>query len=97
MELTHPRGWQQFLNMCLALKERTELDGFLGFLLTAEEREQIATRILLTKALLEKKKPQREIAKELKISIAKITRGSNALKMLDEKQIAMLKQLMNAL
>ena len=58
MELTHPQGWQQFLKMCLAIKDWAELDSFLGFLLTVEEREQIATRILLTKALLEKKKSQ---------------------------------------
>ena len=38
------------------------------------------TRCLIIKALLEKKAPQRQIAEELNVSIAKITRGSNELK-----------------
>jgi TrpR family transcriptional regulator, trp operon repressor len=36
----------------------------------------------LLKALLKGDKPQRSIADELKISIAKISRGSNALKII---------------
>jgi TrpR family trp operon transcriptional repressor len=53
--------------------------------LTIEEKEAMAARFLIVKALLEGKMPQREIAKTYKVSIAQITRGSNALKIIDAK------------
>lgn len=73
-------GWQQFLTLCRETQSETELNDLLSLLLTIDERIQIATRVLLIKELLVGKKAQRQIASELELSIAKITRGSNALK-----------------
>ncbi len=49
-------------------------------------------RYLIIKELLQKKKPQRQIAKDLNVSIAKITRGSNELKRMHPKLLQFLKK-----
>jgi TrpR family trp operon transcriptional repressor len=56
------------------------IESFLRCLLTPAETADIAARWALVKAL-DKKIPQREIAKDLGISLCKITRGSRELKM----------------
>jgi len=81
----HKAGWQDFLQCCLKQKNPDELAKLLGFYLTIEEKENVIDRYLLTSALLEGKLTQREISKQLHVSIAKITRGSNALKIVDNK------------
>ena len=53
--------------------------------LTIEEKETLASRYVILKALLKEELTQREIAKAFKVSIAQITRGSNALKVLDPR------------
>ena len=53
--------------------------------LTKAEQEDIALRYNIITELLSGKKTQREIAKEFHVSIAKITRGSNALRITDQK------------
>jgi TrpR family trp operon transcriptional repressor len=73
-------AWQNFLSLCKKRKNSKELENFLKFILTPDEKAQITTRISLIKDLLHHKKSQRAIAKDLNISIYKITRGSNALK-----------------
>lgn len=78
-------GWKEFLKLCLEAKDEQTLDTIFDLLLTPEERESIATRILIVKSLINQKKPQREIAQDLKVSIAKITRGSNELKRINAK------------
>jgi TrpR family trp operon transcriptional repressor len=55
------------------------IEAFLRGLLTPAEVADIAARWALVKALREKK-PQREIAKDLGLSLCKITRGSRELK-----------------
>ena len=60
-------------------------DEGLGFellelLFTATELEQLVARYDIVKGLLAKNMTQRELAADLKLSIAKITRGSNELK-----------------
>jgi len=87
-------GWQQFLELCLKGKDPKRLEVLFRLLFTAEERSSIAKRCLIIQALLEGKKPQREMAKDLELSIAKITRGSNALKEAPEDLIAFLKKVM---
>ena len=42
--------------------------------------------------LIKQEKTQREIAKELNVSIAKISRGSNELKRIDKKLLTYLKE-----
>lgn len=77
-------GWWGFLNLCHKAETLKQLDALLNFFFTIEEKESLKKRYLLVKALLDKKKTQREIANELGVSISKITRGSNALKVISE-------------
>ena len=77
-------GWQLFLTMIGQISNEQQLNQLLEFLLTPEERDYLATRIELVRELLKDKKTQRDIAKDLGISIAKITRGSNNLKLIDD-------------
>jgi TrpR family trp operon transcriptional repressor len=60
-------------------KDPKLLEGFLRCLLTPAEIKDIAARWALVKAL-DRKTPQREIARALGISLCKITRGSRELK-----------------
>ncbi|HCC37262.1 MAG TPA: transcriptional regulator, partial [Treponema sp.] len=62
--------------------DNTLVDDFLRCLLTPAEIADIAGRWALVKAL-RNKIPQREIAKDLGISLCKITRGSRELKKSD--------------
>lgn len=74
------KAWQDFLSLCRHTRTDQELQSLMELLLTLDEQSQLATRVELLRALLKADKPQRTIAEELSISIAKITRGSNALK-----------------
>lgn len=56
-------------------------DELLQFLFTPGELEDLQKRLVFTAALLHQQGTQREIAKKYQISIAKITRGVNALKL----------------
>lgn len=78
-------GWRHFLQLCLAAKDEKSLSVLYDLLLTPEEKESLATRCLIIKELLAQDKTQREIAKDLQVSIAKITRGSNELKRISTK------------
>lgn len=73
-------GWRGFKELCQAAVKEDKLDALLELFLTLEEQEDLALRFQLIKSLLKGKLPQRMIAKDLQISISKITRGSNALK-----------------
>lgn len=73
-------GWRPFLKMCAQLKTSKQFNDFFELFLTAEERQDLAMRYLIVRDLLQGEKTQREIAKTLHVSIAKITRGSNQLK-----------------
>jgi TrpR family trp operon transcriptional repressor len=77
-------GWQGFLSLCSSRKTSKELDELLWLFLTPEEQKDIATRYLIVKELMIGKKTQRAMAKDLGVSIAKITRGSNFLKMISK-------------
>lgn len=81
----HQEGWNRFITLCCREKSTTEWEQFFDLFLTDEEKENLATRVLIIDALLNSDLPQREIAKQLKVSIAKITRGSNMLKRADQK------------
>ena len=75
---------QRFIKLCLHTKSEKELRKLFDLFFTSEEKLNIETRVLIVKELLQGNKPQREIANDLGISIAKITRGSNGLKLIDE-------------
>lgn len=78
-------GWQGFLEICTKVKSPEDLKSFLNLFLTIEEKETLGKRFLIVRALLEGQLTQREIADTYKVSIAQITRGSNALKIIDAK------------
>ena len=73
-------GWRCFLNWCSGTQDKQLLTELFDCLLTPEEKESIETRCLIVRALLDQEKTQRQISEDLKVSIAKITRGSNQLK-----------------
>ncbi|MCH9644760.1 MAG: trp operon repressor [Gammaproteobacteria bacterium] len=73
-------GWKQFLGLCLKVKKADELNQFFELFLTPEEQRAIAERCRIVQGLLKQEQSQREIAEELGVSIATITRGSNQLK-----------------
>jgi len=82
MTVKDPRVKEQIAELCTVLsnvKDRELLESFLYCLLTPAETADIASRWALVKALREGK-PQREIAKNLGVSLCKITRGSRELK-----------------
>ena len=73
----------EWINFCQAIidcKNIEDLDIFLDVFLTISEREAIARRYALVRELVTSNKSQREISKDLKVSIANVTRGSNLLK-----------------
>ncbi len=80
MEKKYQEGWQCFLDLCLETKDLKHLAPLFDLLLTEEEKESLAMRCMIIKELLSRDKTQRQIAVDLNVSIAKITRGSNELK-----------------
>lgn len=75
--------WQEFLELCVNVETPEALNQLFGLFLTFEERETLASRYSIVKALLDKQLTQRNIALAHQVSIAQITRGSNALKIID--------------
>jgi TrpR family transcriptional regulator, trp operon repressor len=76
-------GWWGFLTVCSKINSPDEFKRFLDLFLTLEEKDTIGRRFLIVKALQEGKLTQREIAERFDVSISQITRGSNALKIID--------------
>lgn len=87
-------GWKQFLELCRKTQDDKALTTMFDLLLTPDEKEDIAMRCLIIRELLEKKRTQREIAKHLNVSIAKITRGSNEIKRMKDPFIEYLKSIL---
>lgn len=78
-------GWRNFIKLCAAATKLEEIQELFDLFFTLEEKEDLGKRCLLVKELLEKKLTQREIAEQLSVSISKITRGSNALKVISNQ------------
>ena len=68
-----------FLAVCQRLTPK-ELEEFMGLVLSLQEKEEIDGRMHIIRELLLELHTQREMSDALSVSIAKITRGSNALK-----------------
>ena len=82
MNIGDPRVEENLAELSLALAKTSDshlVKDFLHCLLTPAELADIAARWALVKAL-KHKIPQREIARDLGISLCKITRGSRELK-----------------
>ena len=79
------KGWRCFLQLCMSAGNEKNLTELFNLLLTPEEKTSLETRCLIIQALLDQKKPQRQISEELNVSIAKITRGSNELKRISKR------------
>lgn len=77
--------WRQFIQVCRSLKSAEDLNQFFDLLFTIEEKKDFLKRFQVIDALLKDEMPQRQIASKLGVSIFKITRGSNALKIVDPK------------
>lgn len=86
--------WWAFLTFCSNFKSPEEFKKLLDLFLTIEEKETIGRRFLIVKALREGKLTQREIADKFNVSISQITRGSNALKIIDPSLRKMLDRLL---
>jgi TrpR family trp operon transcriptional repressor len=65
----------ELVNYILGLKNKDEAVEFLKGILTPQEMEQIVLRLQIVKKL-KAGEPQRQIADELGVGIATITRGS---------------------
>lgn len=89
----YKEGWQKFIALCTGIKEEKNLMSFFDLVLTPEEKESISMRCLIIRDLLAREATQREIAKNLNVSIAKITRGSNELKRLKKPFTEYLKKI----
>lgn len=77
-------GWWQFLTAFASINDAETLNAFMHLFLTMEERTSVADRYRIIRELVKGEKTQRQIAADLNVSIAKITRGSNSLKIIDE-------------
>ena len=85
------KHWNAFLELCLKAHSTKELSQLFELFFTIEEKETLASRFIIIKSLLEEKLTQRDISDLYKVSIAQITRGSNALKRTDTKLKNLLK------
>lgn len=77
-------GYRDFLRLCSNIRSMNELRLLFDLFLTIEEKEILGKRLLIVKELLENRMTQRKISKQRHVSIAQITRGSNALKIIDQ-------------
>jgi TrpR family trp operon transcriptional repressor len=72
--------FEKFVKLCHNAKTPKLLSELFKLFLTLEEQEMIKSRYEIIKALLSEEISQRDLAKKYNVSIAQITRGSNALK-----------------
>jgi TrpR family trp operon transcriptional repressor len=77
--------WNVLINVIKQAEQQHCLHELLDLLFSDAEKGQINTRLEIITALTRNDKSQREIAKNLSVSIAKITRGSNHLKHISPK------------
>jgi len=92
MSNTSKDGWQEFLKLCNEIKTVNEFNDFFNLFLTIEEKETLAKRFTIIKSMLDGQLTQREISLKHKVSIAQITRGSNALKIISPELKSKLKE-----
>ncbi len=74
------QGLKRFFTLVSDAKQEDNLMALFECFFTPEELSALSLRVNVVKALLDGKLSQREIAKTLKASISKVTRGSRQLK-----------------
>lgn len=74
------QDWNKLTELFASVDDDQQMEKLLKLLLTQSEQQFLIDRFNIIRALLEDKLTQREIAEEMKVSIAKITAGSNELK-----------------
>ena len=85
-------SFNEFCKLCSQIESEEDLKKFFSLILTLEEQAALGARLVIIKALIEGKLSQRQIAATYKVSIAQITRGSNALKIIDRKLYKLLEK-----
>ena len=73
-------GLKRFFTMLSKAEMEADLIALFDCFFTPEELAALSLRVNVVKALLDGELSQREIAKQLKTSISKVTRGSRQLK-----------------
>ena len=73
------KDMESFAKVLLGLKEMRDVNEFLNLFLTKSERESVLKRYKILVLLLKAKSTQREVSKQLNLSISKVTAGSKAL------------------
>ncbi len=73
------KDWEEVLTVLARLRNPAEIQAWATALLTPTERQRLTLRWKLVRMLAEGM-PQREISKQLGVSLCKITRGSRELK-----------------
>jgi TrpR family trp operon transcriptional repressor len=66
---------EEFINILLSIKSKEGMGDFLKGILTPKELLEIPNRLKIIK-MLKKGKSQHEIAQDLKVGVATVTRGS---------------------
>lgn len=84
MHMRNKEDWQMFLDLCLKTKKSSRLQELFDLFLTIEEKEHLAARMQIIRAILDEKLTQREMSDKMQVSISQITRGSNALKIVND-------------
>ena len=69
------KDFEEFVNVLLDIKSREEMEDFLRGILTTKELLELPNRFKIIK-MLKKGISQHEIAQELKVGVATVTRGS---------------------
>jgi TrpR family trp operon transcriptional repressor len=75
-------GWREFIELMANLPSEKQFSLMCELFFTIEEKETLASRYRIVKALVSGELTQRQIAEECEVSISQITRGSNALKII---------------
>lgn len=85
-----PRTQEIFLELFVRSSNIHKLSELIELLFTKEEINALEVRLKVIKCLIENKYTQRELAQKFKMSISRITRGSNALKLVSEDLVKMI-------
>ncbi|WP_234977487.1 trp operon repressor [Ferrimonas marina] len=86
--------WNQVVGLIAEQSTQEQVSTLLGALLSHDEKLAVGGRLAVFKALLEGRISQRQIAADLGVSIATITRASNTLKSMDEDARLTLRQML---